>query len=169
MHPVILVYTGEGKGKTSACVGQAVRALGHGMVVAFAQFMKRPGQAGEQRLLAELLGARFYAGGLGFLRRHEDFPRHRAAALTTLAWAQDQVAAGCQMLLLDEVLYALGYGLLERAELESLLAEAAAIHVVLSGRGAPHWLVERAHIVTEMRALRHAYAAGLAAQPGIEL
>lgn len=169
MQPVILVYTGEGKGKTSACVGQAVRALGHGMRVAFAQFMKRPGQAGEQRMLAELLGPRFYAGGLGFLRRAEDFSRHRAAALATLAWAHDQVAAGCQMLILDEVLYALGYGLVEPPELEGLLDAARACHVVLSGRGAPHWLVERAAIVTAMQPVRHAFAEGLPAQPGIEM
>jgi cob(I)alamin adenosyltransferase len=170
MHPVIIVYTGEGKGKTSACVGQAVRARGHGMAVAFAQFMKRPHQAGEQRLLAELLGERFYAGGIGFLRRSEGFPAHRAAAQTTLAWAHAQVDSGCQVLVLDEAVYALGYGLLERSELEAVLdaARAAACHVVLSGRGAPSWLVARAHIVTEMLPLRHAYAEGVAAQAGVE-
>lgn len=69
---MILVYTGNGKGKTSACVGQAVRALGQNMTVAFGQFMKRDGQAGEQRMLAQWLGPRFLAGGEGFLRREED-------------------------------------------------------------------------------------------------
>ena len=81
---VILVYTGNGKGKTSACVGQAVRALGQNMTVAFGQFMKRDGQAGEQRMLAQWLGPRFLAGGEGFLRREEDRPAHRAAALRVL-------------------------------------------------------------------------------------
>ena len=56
---MILVYTGNGKGKTSACIGQAVRALGQGMTVAFGQFMKRDGQAGEQTMLAQWLGPRF--------------------------------------------------------------------------------------------------------------
>lgn len=170
MQPVILVYTGDGKGKTSACVGQAMRALGNGLRVAFAQFMKRPLQAGEQRFLAELLGPRFYAGGLGFLRRSEDFSAHCAAAQQTLSWAHTQVQSGCQMLILDEALYALGYGLVERAQLEGVLdaAQSAACHVVLSGRGAPSWLVARAHIVTEMQPLRHAYAEGVLAQAGVE-
>ena len=85
---VILVYTGNGKGKTCACVGQAVRALGRDMAVAFGQFMKRDGQAGEQRLLAQWLGPRFLAGGAGFLRREEERPAHRAAALRVLAWGR---------------------------------------------------------------------------------
>jgi len=170
MPSLTVVYTGEGKGKTSACVGQAVRALGQGLKVAFAQFLKRPHQAGEQRMLADLLGPGFYAGGLGFLRRQENFAAHQAAAQKTLAWARAQLSAGCQMLILDEAIYALGYGLVDQAALESLLDDAAraSCHVVLSGRGAPPWLVARAHIVSEIHALRHAYAEGIPAQAGIE-
>ena len=89
---MILVYTGDGKGKTSACTGQAVRAMGQGMTVAFGQFMKRDGQAGEQAMLAQWLGPRFLAGGCGFLRRDEDRPAHREAALQVLAWARRQMA-----------------------------------------------------------------------------
>ena len=63
---MILVYTGNGKGKTSACLGQVVRALGSGLRVAFAQFMKESGCAGEQQVLERLLGADFLAGGCGF-------------------------------------------------------------------------------------------------------
>ena len=77
---MILVYTGTGKGKTSACVGQALRALGQNMRVAFGQFMKKDVGAGEQVMLARLLGADFLAGGKGFLRREEDVPAHRRAA-----------------------------------------------------------------------------------------
>ena len=83
---MIIVYTGKGKGKTSACVGQAARALGQGLRVAFGQFMKRDGQAGEQKILRELLApSRFLAGGEGFFRREEDRPIHRAAARNALA------------------------------------------------------------------------------------
>ena len=86
-----LVYTGDGKGKTSACVGQTVRALGQNMTVAFGQFMKRDGQAGEQAMLAKLLDEHFLAGGLGFLRNDADRPAHRQAALRVLEWARAQL------------------------------------------------------------------------------
>ena len=82
---MILVYTGSGKGKTCACVGQTVRALGQGFDVAFAQFMKRDGQAGEQRMLSRWLGSRFLAGGAGFLRPGADRTPHREAALRVLS------------------------------------------------------------------------------------
>ena len=150
---VILVYTGNGKGKTSACVGQAARALGRGMAVAFGQFMKRDGQAGEQRMLAQWLGPRFLVGGRGFLRREEDRPAHRAAALRVL-----------------ETLYALDAGILNREEVEELMAEARAAnrHLVLSGRNAPDWLVREADLVTEMGEIKHPWRAGVRAAPGIE-
>ena len=76
---MIIVYTGNGKGKTSACIGQAMRALGRDFAVGFGQFMKQPGCAGEQTVLARLLGDDFLAGGKGFLRREEDRPAHREA------------------------------------------------------------------------------------------
>ena len=172
---MILVYTGEGKGKTCACAGQALRALGQGMAVAFGQFMKRECGAGEQQMLRRLLGARFRPGGLGFLRHEEERPAHRAAAAQLLSWARQQ-AAEVDMLVLDEALYALGAGLLTREELAPLLAGArgasgplgAVRHLVLSGRGLPDWLAEEADLVTEMRERKHPWRQGIAAAPGIE-
>lgn len=166
---MILIYTGNGKGKTSACVGQAARALGQGLNVAFGQFMKRDGQAGEQRMLAQWLGERFLAGGEGFLRRKGDLPAHREAALRVLAWAHAQLRSA-DMLILDETLYALGAGILEREEVEDLLVEARTreCHLVLSGRNAPEWLLEAADLVTEMIEIKHPWRAGVKAAPGIE-
>ena len=166
---MILVYTGEGKGKTSACVGQALRALGQGMAVAFGQFMKRQCGAGEQVVLGRLLGERFRPGGLGFLRREEERPAHRAAAEDLLAWASAQLGA-VDMLVLDEALYALGAGILFKEELAGLLAEArgAGRHVVLSGRGLPDWLAAEADLITEMRERKHPWRLGVPAAPGIE-
>lgn len=166
---VILVYTGNGKGKTCACVGQAVRALGRDMAVAFGQFMKRDGQAVEQRLLAQWLGPRFLAGGAGFLRREEELPAHRAAALRVLAWARAQLPE-VQMLILDETLYALHAGILTREEVEALMDSARAVrrHLVLSGRNAPDWLVREADLVTEMGESKHPWRSGVTAAPGIE-
>lgn len=169
---MILVYTGEGKGKTSACAGQALRALGQGMGVAFGQFMKRDVGAGEQQLLRRLLGPRFRAGGLGFLRHEEDRPAHRAAAAELAAWAREQ-AGQVDMLVLDEALYALGAGILTREDLAPLLEMArgsrgAVRHLVLSGRGLPDWLAGEADLVTEMQERKHPWRQGVPAAPGIE-
>ena len=166
---MILVYTGDGKGKTSACVWQTVRALGQNMVVAFGQFMKRDGQAGEQAMLAKLLGERFFAGGLGFLRTDAERPAHREAALRVLGWAHEQLEQA-DMLVLDEALYALSAGILDQQELEELMALARArdCHLVLSGRSAPEWLVDAADLVTSMTEIKHPWRTGVKAAPGIE-
>lgn len=169
---MILVYTGGGKGKTSACAGQALRALGQGMSVAFGQFMKRDCGAGEQQMLRQLLGPRFRPGGLGFLRHEAERTAHRAAAAKLMDWAREQ-AAEVDMLILDEALYALGAGILTREELDPLLEGARGAHgeerhLVLSGRGLPDWLAEEADLVTEMQERKHPWRKGIAAARGIE-
>ena len=166
---MIIVYTGNGKGKTSACIGQAMRALGRDFAVGFGQFMKQPGCAGEQTVLARLLGDDFLAGGKGFLRREEDRPAHREAALATLDWARQRLERQ-DLLVLDETLYALKAGILERSEVEGLMdaARRARCHLVLSGRDAPDWLVEAADLITEMGEIKHPWRAGIKAAPGIE-
>ena len=166
---MLLIYTGNGKGKTSASVGQAVRAHGQGLTVAFGQFMKRPGQAGEQNVLSTLLGNRFFAGGQGFFRNEEERETHREAALEVLRWAENMLASA-DMLVLDEILYAHGYGLVSEDELRTLMEKArtAGAHLVLSGRGLPAWLEREADLVTEMTEKKHHFAQGRQAAPGIE-
>lgn len=166
---MILIYTGNGKGKTSACVGQALRALGQELRVGFGQFMKKDVRAGEQVLLKRLLGENFRAGGRGFFRREEEREEHRAAARTLLSWARERLPR-LDMLVLDESLYALRAGLLERAEVEALLREARELscHLVLSGRDAPQWLMDMADLVTDMGEVKHPAQSGVKAQRGIE-
>lgn len=166
---MILIYTGNGKGKTSACVGQALRALGQELRVGFGQFMKKDVRAGEQVLLERLLGENFRAGGRGFFRREEEREEHRAAARTLLSWARERLPR-LDMLVLDESLYALRAGLLERAEVEALLREARerSCHLVLSGRDAPRWLMDMADLVTDMGEVKHPAQSGVKAQRGIE-
>jgi len=166
---MLIVYTGDGKGKTSACVGQAVRALGQGLVVAFGQFMKKDGQAGEQKMLAQLLGGRFLASGAGFFRNTE-FAVHREKAEALLAWARERLDQGVDMLILDEALYALNHGLLLREEIQELVDRCNSLgcHLVLSGRGAPDWLTDVADIVSSVTEVRHIYAQGGKARQGIE-
>ena len=166
---MILIYTGNGKGKTSACVGQAIRAIGQGLRVAFIQFMKKEGVAGEQLVLYQLLGEKFRAGGKGFLRVEEDKPQHREAALSTLSWAFNALPH-VDMLVLDEILYALGAGILLPEEVSELTDKArrCGVHLVLSGRGLPEWLEAEADLITEMEERKHPWQQGHGAMRGIE-
>lgn len=174
---MLIIYTGNGKGKTSASVGQAIRAHGQGLRVAFCQFMKSDVHAGEQKVLAQLLGQAFHIGGCGFFRKEEDRPVHRAKALETLTWVQKQISH-MDLIVLDEVLYALRSGLLLGEEIESLIdlaqsqerpnSKNTGVHVVLSGRDAPDWLIERAHTVSVIHEEKHAWKAGIKAMKGIE-
>ncbi len=168
---MILVYTGDGKGKTSAAMGQVVRALGHEMRVACAQFMKRKNVSGEQTFLARVLGEDdLYIGGLGFLRIERDFAAHRKAARATYDWAASKLQEPIQVLVLDEILYALGAGLIEQEEVRFLLdtAQAKEVHLVLTGRGLPQWLYQQADLVTEMTPVKHPYQQGRGALRGID-
>lgn len=167
---MIVVYTGEGKGKTSAALGQIVRALGHGLRVACVQFLKRNGAAGEQGFLKQLLGDDFCAGGLGFFRDQKEHSRHRAASREALNWIRDRMALGARVCILDESIYALNHDLILPQELKELLSYAKEqdVHVVLTGRGAPDWLVQLADIVTDMTCRKHHFTTGASAVRGVE-
>ena len=166
---MILVYTGNGKGKTSACVGQAVRALGQGMRVGFFQYMKREGAAGEQKMLQSLLGENYAAEGLGFLRDLGQLPAHREVALRLTERVRGRIPE-LDLLVLDEALYALHEAVLTAEELREIIAlcDRHGTHLVLSGRNAPAWLCEAAHLVTEMGEVKHPYTQGIPATRGIE-
>lgn len=170
---LIIVYAGDGKGKTSSCAGQALRALGQGMRVVFGQFIKRPEVAGEQKMLQKLLGDDFRAGGIGFCLPESDIAPHLNAARALLAWAGDKIGDDQKniMLILDEAIYALDYGLVQKDDLQPFAARAAgsaAWHLVLSGRNPPKWLLNMADIVTDMRCHKHAAQRGQQALPGVE-
>ncbi len=174
---LILIYTGHGKGKTSASLGQCIRAHGQGMRVLFVQFMKRDVQAGEQMVLQSLLGQDFYVGGCGFFRHEKERQEHALAAEKTLDFAVQSLqkskepgAKKYDMIVLDEILYALDSKLVREESLQNFLdlAEKQAVHVVLSGRNAPLWLVEKAHLVSEIQEVKHPWKAGIKAQKGIE-
>lgn len=166
---MIIVYTGNGKGKTSASVGQTIRALGQELRVAFCQFMKSNQHAGEQTMLTQLLGDLFHIGGCGFFRKEEERPKHRALAEETLAWAYQHIPT-CDLLVMDEILYAVRAGLVEQKEVEQLieLANKHSTHLVLSGRDAPEWLIEQADTVSEIQEIKHAWKSGIKATKGIE-
>ncbi len=167
---LILVYTGNGKGKTSAAVGQTVRALGAGLKVAVGQFLKRENQAGEQKVLKSLLKNDFMASGIGFFRNRNDLSKHRAGALRLMGWACEKIKNNYQLLVLDEAIYALNMELITRDELTSMIDKAtdAGTSIVLTGRDAPEWLTEKADMVSEILETKHHFQKNIPARKGIE-
>lgn len=167
---MILIYTGDGKGKTSAAVGQCIRALGQGLRVAFGQFMKKTGVGGEQIILAQLLNDRFGAFGAGFYRSQDEFPAHREKAVQLLCQAQVWLNQGLDMLILDEALYVLHEALITCEEMELLLKQCTTqnCHLVLTGRHLPGWLHSKADLISEIIAVKHPYERGEKAAPGID-
>ncbi|MCL1915841.1 MAG: cob(I)yrinic acid a,c-diamide adenosyltransferase [Desulfovibrionaceae bacterium] len=166
---MLIIYTGDGKGKTSAAAGQALRALGQGLRVSFAQLIKSDVQAGEQNVLRQLLGEDFFIGGRGFFIQEKDRAAHTQAAQQVLAWARKRAPAS-DLLVLDEALYALESGLLTEEELRALIEQCRRenTHLVLSGRGLPEWLAREADLVTSMTLVKHPHDAGAQVRPGIE-
>lgn len=168
----ILVFTGDGKGKTTAALGMALRALGHGQRVLFLQFMKGDDSTGEIAAFRSLLGIEFVQTGLGFVPRpgHPNYPKHQAAARVALARVDGALLEGAaDLVVLDEVCTAVSSGLLEAQAVLAVLEKARpGTHLVLTGRGAPAAFIERADTVTEMRCVKHALSSGRSADEGVE-
>ena len=169
---LVIVFTGDGKGKTCAALGQAVRAVGRGLRVLVVQVLKAraSGEHKAARRLAPDLEIRVM--GRGFVPPPEDpaFEEHRAAAREALQYARQMLRSGQRdMVVADEILTAVGLKVLAEEDVLALLdARPRGVHLVLTGRGATERLVARADLVTEMRALKHPHDSGAAAEPGIE-
>ncbi len=167
---VLLVNTGNGKGKSSAGFGLVARALGHGMKVGVVQFIKGRSDTGEEAFFRRQPGVSWHVMGEGFTWDTQD--RARDVATAAAAWAQ-----ACAFLrdpeiglvVLDELNIALKYRYLEVDQVVAeLLARPLAQHVVVTGRAAPPELVAAADTVTEMTPVKHAFAAGIKAMAGME-
>ncbi len=170
---LVLVFTGNGKGKTTAALGMALRAWGQGMKVLMLQFIKGGWKYGELKAVEKLeQGLEIRQLGEGFIGGADDssLEEHRRAARQALAEAKIEIeSAGYDLLILDEILYAVHYGLVDLDDVLSLLARKTAdLHLVLTGRHVPPEIIEKADLVTEMREIKHHYTRGIAAQKGIE-
>lgn len=169
---LIIVYTGQGKGKTTAALGLALRAWGQGLRVLFLQFLKGPWETGELKAAAKMDGFEIRPLGEGFVRLgdEEALRKHRTAAQNAFAVAWDAVTRGSyDMIVLDEIFYVVKFGFASTDDILHLLArKPATVHLVLTGRDAPAAVIEQADLVTEMREVKHPYARGIKAQKGIE-
>ena len=168
---LVIVHTGKGKGKTTAALGLALRCLGHGFKVGIVQFVKGAWNTGERKAL-ESFGdlVTFKALGEGFTWETQDRARDIAAAKAALAEAAALIRdPSYRMVILDELNIVLRYDYLPVDTVLALLNEKpAGTHVVITGRNARPEILERADLVTEMTLVKHPFAAGVKAQPGIE-
>jgi len=168
---IVIVNTGNGKGKSSSAFGMVARALGHGMKVGVVQFIKGAMSTGEEKFLRRFPDeVSFHAMGEGYTWETQD--RERDIAKASAAWEQARQFLrdpGIGMVVLDELNIALKYRYLDvHTVIADLLDRPVMQHVVVTGRGAPPELVAVADTVTEMNVVKHAFKAGIAAQAGTE-
>jgi cob(I)alamin adenosyltransferase len=170
---LLLINTGPGKGKTTAALGTALRAVGNGMRVLMLQFLKGSWHYGELDAVAPF-GSNFVLRqmGRGFVKVGGAETDPEDIQLVQAAWEQAREAifsGDWDMVVLDEINYAIGYGMLDPAAVaDALRTRPEMVHVILTGRNAHPLLVELADTVTEMREVKHAYQKGVLAQRGIE-
>jgi cob(I)alamin adenosyltransferase len=167
---LLLINTGNGKGKSSAAFGVLARALGHGMQCAVVQFIKNRSDTGEEAFFRDHPKVRWHVMGDGFTWDTQNDAQDRATARA--AWEQALVYLRdpqIDLLILDEFTYTLKYGWLPLdAITHDIDSRPTMQHVIITGRAAPDGLIEIADTVTEMNLLKHAYNAGVKAMPGIE-
>lgn len=169
---LVQVYTGNGKGKTTAALGLALRALGAGFKVCFFQFIKGGGPYGEQ-LIAEKLSPDFtliQTGRSGWVNT-KDISEDRRLAQEALQQAREMLLSGVfDLFICDEINGAVGFGLIDIEQvLELIRLKPVHVELVLTGRNAAEQVVQAADLVTEMRELKHYYQSGVSARKGIEM
>ena len=168
-----MVNTGPGKGKTTAAMGTALRAVGNGMRVLMLQFLKGSWHYGELDAV-QAFGDKFIMKqmGRGFIKVGGAETDPEDVRMVQEAWNEAREAilsSKWDLVILDEINYAIGYGLLDPAlVVETLKQKPAMVHVILTGRNAHPSIVEVADTVTEMKQVKHAYEKGVMAQRGIE-
>ena len=168
---LLLVLTGNGKGKSSSTFGMVARALGHGLRVGVAQFIKGRSDTGEEGFFRDQPGVVWHVLGEGFTWETQNLARDTETAQR--GWAvvrkllRDETLS---LVVLDELTYPLKYGWLGiETVLDDLASRPPMQHVVITGRAAPQALLDAADTVTELRDVKHAFRAGVRAQKGVDL
>ncbi|MEY2569517.1 MAG: cob(I)alamin adenosyltransferase [Actinomycetota bacterium] len=167
---LLLVNTGDGKGKSTAAFGTALRAIARGWRVAVVQFLKSGAwNVGEEKV-GRGLGIDWFAAGDGFTWESSDMDETEAKAVAAWDFARDLIARGeHQLVILDEATYAMTWGWIDADEVvAALVGRPSHVTVIVTGRDAPTALVDAADTVTEMRKVKHAYDAGISARKGID-
>jgi len=166
----IIINTGNGKGKTTAGLGTAFRALGHGKKVCVIQFLKGQGKYGERVMAKKTDNLDWFICGKGFVFKKEDIDEDRAVAREGFQLAMEKVASDeYDLIVLDEITYLPLYDFLEvEMIIELLKKKPERLSIIITGRDADPRLIEIADTVTVMQPVKHAYEEGIKAQKGIE-
>lgn len=170
---LLIVHTGNGKGKTTAALGLALRAWGQGFKVLILQFIKGGWKYGELKAIAQLApNLVLHQMGEGFVKNSvgDEKEKHRQAAEETLKLAKQEMDAGkWDMMILDEINYAVKFGLISLEDVLTLIAHKPdTMHLVMTGRDAKEEIIAQADLVTEMKEIKHPYQKGIKAQQGVE-
>jgi cob(I)alamin adenosyltransferase len=167
---LLVVYTGKGKGKTTAALGIVFRALGRDLKVAVVQFIKGKWKTGERTFAEKIPELTFLVMGRGFTWESDDISRDKEAARAAWQKAAEIIAAGeHSIVVLDELTYVINYDFVSLEEILAVLGNRPPnVHVVITGRNAPDELLAVADLVTEMKSLKHPFEKGIPAKPGID-
>ena len=167
---LVIVNTGEGKGKSSAAFGTVMRARARDWPVAVVQFLKSDNWVTGEQLMAEPLGVDFWSLGDGFTWDSDDLTRDEAEALEAWRYGKMLVEAGeHRLVVFDEITYPLNWNWIDADEVESTFQNRPEhVSLVLTGRDAPEWMINLSDIATEMHKVRHAYDFGIRAKKGID-
>ena len=167
---LIMINTGDGKGKTTAALGAAIRAAGSGIKVCIVQFLKGSWKYGELESIKKIPEIEITQMGTGFTWEKESLEEDRKLARKAWDACKQAVLSGTYgMVILDEINYVLQYGLLDENEVVDFLQKRpAGVHIILTGRTAPALIQDIADMVTEMREIKHPFKKGITAQKGIE-
>ena len=167
---ILVVYTGDGKGKTTAAMGLVTRALGRGLPAAVVQFIKGKWKTGERMFAEALPNLTFLVMGLGFTRDSEDLSRDQRAAEQAWQTAKSLILDGEYfVVVLDEISHAINYGFVPLDDVvQTLAARPAEVNVVLTGRNMPAGIIDAADLVTEMKNVKHPFDKGAKALMGID-
>ncbi|MBT8360791.1 MAG: cob(I)yrinic acid a,c-diamide adenosyltransferase [Deltaproteobacteria bacterium] len=166
----IIINTGDGKGKTTAALGTAFRALGHGYKVCVVQFLKGKGSYGERLMQKAFENLDWHICGKGFVFNKEDIEEDRKVAREGFDLAKEKIYSDYyDLIILDEITYLPQFDFLQVAEIvEVIRKKPQRLSIIMTGRGAAPELQEIADTVTDMQAVKHAYTEGIKAQKGIE-
>lgn len=168
---LFIIYTGNGKGKTTAALGQALRAAGHGFKVCIIQFIKNKKDTGEAKALKNLPESiELHTTGSGFTWKAKDRAELEEAARLGWELAKEKIASRTyHMIILDELTYLLSHKLITEDEIYTVIDHRPpGQHLIITGRDADPQLIARADLVTEMQEVKHPFKNGIKAQKGIE-
>ena len=170
---LLMVHTGNGKGKTTAALGLLMRAAGRGLNCCMIQFMKSRNDRYGEHIAAEKLGIEVHTMGDGFTWDTKNPEQDRQTARATWQLCVEKLRSGdYDLIVLDELVYVLSYKMLPVEEvveeLRAVREAQPALHIVVTGRDAPEQLIAQADLVTEMHEIKHPFTAGIKAQQGIE-